>query len=120
MKPDVLLGLALAVAGIILAAPALVRASTLSLRFMLALTGIAICAGLAVLGPVTSNGMPGEAHFSCGTILSPHDETPDGTYSSCHSAITNSRWEISGLLLFCVLVATDCGYRLRRDSPPTD
>jgi hypothetical protein len=117
MKPDVLLGLVLAVAALILAAPALVRSSALSLRLMLALGGVAVCIGLAVLGPVSSN-VPGK--FSCGTIVAPHDRTPDGIYSSCGPAISNARWEVAGLLLICTLVAADCGYRLRRDSAPSD
>jgi hypothetical protein len=119
MKPDVLLGLVLAVAGLILAAPALVRASSLSLRFMLALTGVGICLGLAVLGPVSSD-VSGVGKFACGTILAPHDQTPEGIYSSCGSALSSARWEIGGLLAFSALAAASYGYRLRRDSPRAD
>jgi hypothetical protein len=111
MQPDVVLGLALAVVGLIVAAPAVARSSAVEMRLMLALCGVALSVALAYIH-VSSDQASGNA--ACGTVASPHDQTPDGVYSGCSHAITTARSGILLLLIPSLLVTVESGARIRR------
>src|SRR5947209_1135607 len=118
VAPDVLFGLIMGVLGLIVVAPAVARASALSLRLMLALCGIALCFGLAALGPVKSDAASGSS--SCGTVFRPDDQTAANIHSGCDRAMSDAHWSLVLLFAPSLYVAVRCVARLRRDLPPLD